>query len=167
MPSWGSLRGLMMSIQTLRSVSAGLRMPALMTLFSALAAVVSCIHQASSQPSFWLFLEEPLSKIAICAAHIPSSVVWCGLAILFILLVLVPYALEGLITFLPDHSKISSGISYGAHDAVHLDSAANPGGCFLVIDIRQCQGLTVCESFDPRMAFSENKALNGVKDHNL
>ena len=99
-------------IQTLRSVSARLRMPALMTLFSALAAVVSHIRWASSWPLLWLFLEEPLSKIAICAAHIPSSVVWCGLAILFILLVLVLYALEGLITFLvPDHSKIFSGIS--------------------------------------------------------
>ena len=112
MPLWGPLWGLMMSIQTLRSVSARLHMPALMTLFSALAAVVSRICLASSWPSFWLFLEEPLSKIVICVAHIPYSVVWSRLAILFILLVLVPYVLEGLITFLvPDHSKISSGIS--------------------------------------------------------
>ena len=100
-------------VQTLRSISAGLCMPALMALFSALAAVVSRICWASSQPSFWLFLEKPLSKVAVCAVtHIPSSVIWCELTILLILLVLLPYALEGLITFLvPDHPKISSGIS--------------------------------------------------------
>ena len=96
---------------TLRSISAGLHMPALMALFSALAAVVSHIHQASYQPLFWLFLEKPLSKIAICMAYIPSSTIWCKLTILFILLVPLPYALEGLITFLvPDHPKVSSGI---------------------------------------------------------
>ena len=111
MPLWGPLWGLMMSIQTLGSISARLHMPALMSLFSALAAAVSHIHQAFPQLSFRLSLEEPLGKIAICVVHISSSVVWCRLTILSILLVLVLYTLEGLIPFLvPDHPEISPGI---------------------------------------------------------
>ena len=95
---------------TLKSISARLCMPAIMALFSALAVAVSCICQASSWPSFLLFLEKPLSEVAVCMVHIPSSAIGYELTIPFTLLVLLPYALEGLIMFLvPDHPKISSG----------------------------------------------------------
>ena len=87
-------------------------MPALVALFFALAAAVSHICRASSRSLFWLFLEKPLSEVAVCVVHVPSSMIGCKLTILFTLLVLLPYVLKGLITFLvPDHPKISYGIS--------------------------------------------------------
>ena len=56
--------------------------------------------------------EEPLSEVAVCVAYVPSSAIWYELTILFILLVLLPYVLEGLVMFLvPDHPEIFSGIS--------------------------------------------------------
>ena len=100
-----------MYIQALWSVSAGLYVPTIMALFSALPAAVSHICQVSSWPSFWLFFEEPVSEVAVCMAYIPSTSVGYKLTILLTLLVLLPYVLEGLITFLvSDHLKISSGI---------------------------------------------------------
>ena len=147
-PLSGLLRHLTVSIQNLRSITAGLRGPAPMNWFSALAAVVSCTCWAFCRLSFWLFLQKPLGKIAVCMAHIPPSMAGCLQSTFLTFLVLLPYVLKGLVMFLvPDHPKISSGISYGAHDAVHLDSAANSCGCFLVVGIGQGQGLTVCESF--------------------
>ena len=111
-PTWGSLGCLILCIQTLWSVFTRLYVPAIMALFSALAAAVSHISQAPFQSSFWLFLEEPLSKVAVCMAYIRPTLVGCELIILLICLVLLPYALKGLVTLLvSDHLKISSGIS--------------------------------------------------------
>ena len=69
------------------------------------------IHWASSRPSFWFFVEKPLSEVDFCAVHVLSSAIGCKLTILFTLLILLPYVLQGPITFLvPDHPKISSDI---------------------------------------------------------
>ena len=112
MPLSGLLRRLMVSIQTLWSIAAGLCGPAPMTSFSALAAVVSCTCWAFPWPSFWLFLQKPLGKIAVCMAQIPPPSAGCLWSTFLTFLVLLLYVLEGLVTFLvPDHPKISSGIS--------------------------------------------------------
>ena len=50
---------------------------------------------------------------------------------------------------------------------VHLDSVADPSSCFPVIDVGQCQGLTVCESFASRSVSLKDKAFHGVKNHDL
>ena len=83
-----------------------------MTWFSALAVVVSHTCWAFSQPSFWLFLQKPLGKIVVCMVHLPPPVAGCLQSTFLTFLVLLPYVLEGLVTFLvPDHPKMSSGIS--------------------------------------------------------
>ena len=105
--SWVSF----MCIQTLWSVSAGLCMPAFMSLFSALAAVVSHICRVVPQSLFPFLLEEPLSEITVCMVYIPSTSIGCKLVILFICLVLLLHVLKGLVMLLvSNHSEIPSGI---------------------------------------------------------
>ena len=152
-------------IQTLRPVFAMLHMPLVMTLFSALAAVISRILWAPSRSSFTFLPEKPPGVVTVCMACVPSTP---GRCILVVQLVLLPYALEGLIAFLvSDHPKISSGISQGTHDTVHLDSAADLSICFMEIGISQGQGLTVCESFTSQAVSSKDKAFHWVENHNL
>ena len=94
------------------SIAAGLHGPVPMTWLPALAVVVSHTCRAFSQPSFWLFLQKPLGKIAVCMVHIPPPMAGCLRSTFLTFLVLLPYVLEGLVMFLvPDHPKISSGIS--------------------------------------------------------
>ena len=80
-------------------------------LFSALAVAVSHICRVSCQSSLSFLLEEPLCKVAICTVYIPSTSIGCKLIILLVCVVLLSYALEGLVALLVSHHpKIPSGI---------------------------------------------------------
>ena len=161
-----------MVIQTLQLFLTVVYVPSVVVTFSAVAVAVSHFFWALfSMPSGLtaLFIpKESLSVIVVCMACVPSALGRCEWVVLMLLLVLMPYALKGLLTFLvSDHTEISLRITQGMHDIVHSDLTSNASCGFTVIGIGQSQGIAAGESFPLPKASLKDETLHWVEDYNL
>ena len=115
MPSRGSFGCHMMVLQTLQPFLAMVYVPSLVVTFSAVAAVVSHLIQVPSWLPVTFLPEESLGIIIVCMACVPSASGRRKWVVLIILLVLLPYELKSLITFLVPDIQRSPFASHRVH----------------------------------------------------
>ena len=165
MPSRGSFGCHMTVVQTLQPFLTMLYMSSLIVTFSAVTVVVfhfiSALLLMPSNPVALLLSEKSLGIIAVCMACVPSASGRHKWVVIILLLVLLPYALKGLLAFLvSNHMEISFRILQGTYDTMYPDSTSNLNCGFMVISIGQGQGFAIGKSFTLRVASSKDEAFH-------